>query len=321
VLAFGRRHSAGTPEAHCRGLCPSVSARTLVAIRQGSILSVVNSPPEGGCTATRNLNMEALVKRKARFFAGISLLGTFLSLASVLCFFSQATRAQDQISPSSPAAACLAFKTGLSLGAPLPFTKAKLRAGGTLTIVALGSSSTTGFGAFGTGTPFPEVMTRELARIYPSAQIALINSGRLMENLADNIARLDRDVLSHKPDLLIWQIGTNDVVWRGIADNAQDMLSEAVRRIKAANTDIILLDLQFAPWVLANNRYDRMERIIADVANQQKVGHFPRFILMKRAIEAGVTGLVSWDGLHNSTEGYACVGVALAQMIDAAVRQ
>ena len=142
-----------------------------------------------------------------------------------------------------------------------------------------------------------------------------------MENLADNIARLDRDVLSHKPDLLIWQIGTNDVVWRGIADNAQDMLSEAVGRIKAANTDIILLDLQFAPWVLANNRYDRMERIIADVANQQKVGHFPRFILMKRAIEAGVTGLVSWDGLHNSTEGYACVGVALAQMIDAAVRQ
>jgi acyl-CoA thioesterase-1 len=51
------------------------------------------------------------------------------------------------------------------------------------------------------------------------------------------------------------------------------------------------------------------------------VGHFPRFILMKRAIDAGVTGLVSWDGLHNSAEGYACVGLALAQMIDAAVRQ
>jgi hypothetical protein len=50
------------------------------------------------------------------------------------------------------------------------------------------------------------------------------------------------------------------------------------------------------------------------------VGHFQRFLLMKRAVDAGVRGLVSLDGLHNSTEGYACVGVALARMIDAAAR-
>jgi acyl-CoA thioesterase I len=247
------------------------------------------------------------------------------TLASVLvllpALFGTATDAQDQGGPPSSAAACLAFKSGLSLGASLAFTRAKLWAGGTLTIVALGSSSTTGFGAFGTGTPFPDVMKQELSRLYPSARIELINSGRIMEGLEDNIARIDRDVLRYKPDLLVWQIGTNDVVWRGIADNAEELLRESVKRIKAANTDVVLLDLQYAPLVLANNRYIRMEKIIADVAGQQKVGHFPRFILMKRAIDAGVTGLVSWDGLHNSAEGYACVGLALAQMIDAAVRQ
>jgi acyl-CoA thioesterase I len=247
------------------------------------------------------------------------------TLASVLvllpALFGTATDAQDQGGPPSSAAACLAFKSGLSLGASLAFTRAKLWAGGTLTIVALGSSSTTGFGAFGTGTPFPDVMKQELSRLYPSARIELINSGRIMEGLEDNIARIDRDVLRYKPDLLVWQIGTNDVVWRGIADNAEELLRESVKRIKAANTDVVLLDLQYAPLVLANNRYIRMEKIIADVAGQQKVGHFPRFILMKRAIDAGVTGLVSWDGLHNTAEGYACVGLALAQMIDAAVRQ
>jgi acyl-CoA thioesterase-1 len=247
------------------------------------------------------------------------------TLASVLvllpALFGTATDAQDQGGPPTSTAACLAFKSGLSLGASLAFTRAKLWAGGTLTIVALGSSSTTGFGAFGTGTPFPDVMKQELSRLYPSARIELINSGRIMEGLEDNIARIDRDVLRYKPDLLVWQIGTNDVVWRGIADNAEELLRESVKRIKAANTDVVLLDLQYAPLVLANNRYIRMEKIIADVAGQQKVGHFPRFILMKRAIDAGVTGLVSWDGLHNSAEGYACVGLALAQMIDAAVRQ
>ena len=64
-----------------------------------------------------------------------------------------------------------------------------------------------------------------------------------------------------------------------------------------------------------------MERIIADVAAEERVGVFQRFLLMKRAIDAGVTGLVSWDGLHNSAEGYACIGIALARMIDHATRQ
>lgn len=229
--------------------------------------------------------------------------------------------AQDRTTPRSPADACLGFAGGLSLGAPLPLTKAKLHPGGTLRIVAFGSSSTTGLGAFGKGTAFPDVMKNELLRVHPGVAIELINSGRIMEDLGDNISRIDDDVLRYKPDLLIWQIGTNDVVWRGIADNAKDMLAEAVKRIRAAKTDIVLLDLQYAPLVTLTSRYERMERLITDVAAEQRVGHFPRFLLMKRAIDAGVTGLVSWDGLHNSSEGYACVGVALARMIDAAARQ
>jgi lysophospholipase L1-like esterase len=228
---------------------------------------------------------------------------------------------QDRATPRSPADACLGFAGGLSLGAPLALTKAKLRPGATLRIVAFGSSSTTGFGAFGKGTAFPDVMKNELSRLHPDVTIELINSGRIMEDLGDNISRLDNDVLRYKPDLLIWQIGTNDVVWRGIADDAKGMLVDAVKRIKAAKTDVVLLDLQYAPLVTLTSRYERMERIIADVAAEQRVGHFPRFLLMKRAIDAGVTGLVSWDGLHNSAEGYACVGVALARMIDAAIRQ
>jgi lysophospholipase L1-like esterase len=156
--------------------------------------------------------------------------------------------------------------------------------------------------------------------LHPSAHIELINSGRIMENLADNIARIEDDVLRYKPDLLVWQIGTNDVVWRGIADNAKEMLSDSVKRIRVFKTDIVLIDLQYTPLVLITSRHIRMEKIIAEVAGEQNVGHFPRFLLMKRAIEADVTGLNSWDGLHNSAEGYKCVGLALAQMIDAAAR-
>jgi lysophospholipase L1-like esterase len=238
----------------------------------------------------------------------------FFLIGAAFFIYSSAAHTQD------PTDACLAFRSGLSLGAPLAYTKAKFDTAGTLTIVALGSSSTTGFGLFRSGGAFPDVMKRELLRLRPSARINLINSGHIMDDLPRNVARLDNEVLRHKPDLVVWQIGTNDVVWRGIAPNAKEMLSDAVRRLKAANTDVVLLDLQYAPLVLATGRHTRMEEIIIEVEREQGVGHFPRFLLMKRAIEANVRGLVLWDGLHNSAEGHECVGLALAEMINAATR-
>jgi len=98
------------------------------------------------------------------------------------------------------------------------------------------------------------------------------------------------------------------------------MLTDAVKRLKAANADVVLVDLQYAPLVLLTSRHVRMEGIIADVSREQNVGQFPRFVLMKRAIDGGVRGLVGFDGLHKSAEGHRCIGVALAQMIGAATR-
>jgi acyl-CoA thioesterase I len=236
----------------------------------------------------------------------------------LLYFYPISTQAQYRSETSSPSAACLTFQSGLSLGVTLPFTKQKLRPGQTLVIVALGSSSTSGL--FSPSSAFPAVAQQELSRLHPATRIDMINSGRIGETIGDNIARIDRDVLSYKPDLVVWQIGTNDVVWRGIAVDAKQKLSEAVAGIKATGADVILFDLQYTPLAVANGQYVRMESMINEVAAEQGVGHFPRFTLMKRAIDAGTPGLVSWDGLHESVEAHKCVGIVLAQMIDASSR-
>ena len=95
-----------------------------------------------------------------------------------------------------------------------------------------------------------------------------------------------------------------------------------VRRLKAAGADVILMDLQYAPLVLASSRHSMMETIIADVARQERVGLFPRFELMRRSIDAGLSprALVAWDDLHNSAAGYDCIGRALARAIHTAGR-
>ena len=68
-------------------------------------------------------------------------------LGSVLFVYSSPGYAQD------PMDACLAFRSGLSLGAPLAHTKAKFDTGGPLTIVALLVDN--GFRAVQIGRCFP----------------------------------------------------------------------------------------------------------------------------------------------------------------------
>src|SRR5690349_2093647 len=148
----------------------------------------------------------------------------------LLPFLFAGAGAHAQPAGSSPSDSCLKFANGLSLGAHLPRIRTKLKSGKPLTVVALGSSSTTGFGTFRSDAAFPDVMKQELSRLWPSAQITLVNSGRIMDNIPGNIARLDNDVLRYQPDLVIWQLGSNDAVWRGIAQNAKAMIGEAVQR-------------------------------------------------------------------------------------------
>jgi acyl-CoA thioesterase-1 len=208
---------------------------------------------------------------------------------------------------------CLSYAAQMSLGASLPHTRARLKEGEAITIVALGSSSTEGFGTF--GPSYPEVLKAELKRLRSSLQVTVINSGVALDAVPGNVARL-ANVLRYQPDLVIWQLGTNDVLWRGITPNAKILVRDGVRRIKEAGADVILMDLQYAPVVRRRPAAARMEKLIAEVAREERVGLFSRFILMKRAIEGGVKGLVGFDRLHNSGAGYRCLGLALARMID-----
>jgi acyl-CoA thioesterase-1 len=209
---------------------------------------------------------------------------------------------------------CLAIAADLNLGAPLPRLREKLCANEAVTVVALGSSSTTGFGTFGPG--FPAVLKAELSRRHSSAQITVIVSARVAETVGGNLARLEKGVLRFRPDLVVWQLGTNEVLWRGTGGGAGASIREGISRIKAANAEVVVMDLQSAPTVRAKPSHVAMEKLIAEIAREQGIGLFPRYRLMQLARAKGVRGLVAWDGLHNSAAGYRCIGLELARMID-----
>jgi acyl-CoA thioesterase I len=215
----------------------------------------------------------------------------------------------------SEADICLAANRAVALGAPLPRTAAPQRRRRQdrrqrlflhYRRRVLSQSAT-----------YPEVMRRELARLRPAARIEIINGGRVGETIGGSIARFERDVLAHAPDLVVWQLGTHDVAWGGRADGLKERVVQGVRVLKASGVyvDVILMDLQYAPIVLASSQHAVMQTIIAEVAREERVGLFSRFALTRRSIELSSGALVSWDGLHNSAAGRDCVGRALARAV------
>jgi acyl-CoA thioesterase I len=242
--------------------------------------------------------------------------------AAMLGYPAESARAQAAADISA-AETCLAANPDLPLGARLPRTGARLKSGEPLKIVAIGSSSTVGLWEFRPAATYPEVMRREILRLQSNATISITNSGRVGDTIPDNLARFERDVLDFKPDLVVWQLGTNDIAWGGhVDDQLKNKIVQGVRSLKAIGADVILMDLQYTPMVLASAYYSTMQAMIGEVARQERVGLFSRFTLMRKSIDAGLPSgaLVSWDRLHNSTEGYDCVGRALARTILANAR-
>lgn len=219
---------------------------------------------------------------------------------------------------ASPAEQCLAGSETLSFGASLPHTTGLLKAGGPLTIVAMGSSSTVSLWMRDPAKTYPGVMQAELKRLQPALRVDVINSGRSGDTIPGNVARFERDVFAHKPDLVIWQVGTNDISWGQTSDSLKQKIVDGVRMLRASGAEVVLMDQQYAPVILAS-QYAKMQAAIAEAAQQDRVALFPRFDLMRRAVASGLSigALISWDGLHLSADGYDCVGRALARALAA----
>ena len=110
------------------------------------------------------------------------------------------------------APACDAPLDLIRLANPLPHFAKKLTLGEPVTIVAIGSSSTAGAGASSPKMNYPSQLTIELNQHFPKLSITMLNRGVGGEEVPDMLARFDSAVIAAKPDLVLWQLGTNSVI-------------------------------------------------------------------------------------------------------------
>ena len=225
---------------------------------------------------------------------------------------------------SARLAACVVTPDQARFDFPLPRTARKLASGQPIKIVALGSSSTYGAGASTSAAAYPSRLAEELTRRFPGHDFIVLNRGVNGEEVADMLARLDTAVIAEQPDLVLWQVGTNSVLRDKDLPPHVGLLHEGLMRLKATGADVVLIDPQYAPRVIAKSNCDGMVSLIAATAKAEHVGVFHRFELMRhwhQVQHLPFETFVSEDGLHMNDWSYACVGKALGMAIaDAATR-
>jgi acyl-CoA thioesterase-1 len=232
------------------------------------------------------------------------------------------TPASTVAAARSPICNVLAAKARFDL--PLKRVAKLIAANKPVKIVALGSSSTFGAGASSAAASYPSRLADELAWRLAGHDITVINRGVNGDEAADMLARLDQDVIAEQPDLVLWQAGTNSVLRDKAVLPHGTLLHEGLMRLKATGADIVLIDPQYAPKVIAKPNAEGMVSLIATTAKAEHVCLFQRFALMRQWREAEgmpFESFISSDGLHMNDWSYACVAKWLAAAIaDAATR-
>ena len=206
----------------------------------------------------------------------------------------------------------------MRLAHPLARTARKLAAGEPITIVAIGSSSTGGAGASTPAHSYPSRLAVELKTLFPRAEINVINRGVNGETAVEMIARFDSQVLADKPDIVIWQAGSNSVLREQPIGPVNTLLHEGIAKLKAAGVDVILMNPQYAPRFITKPDADKMVDLIDLIAKEMNVDLFQRYAVMRywRLTEnIPFSTFLSPDELHMNDWSYGCVAQLLASAI------
>jgi lysophospholipase L1-like esterase len=185
-----------------------------------------------------------------------------------------------------------------------------------LDILAIGSSSTEGVGASSPAHAYPAVLADDLAREKQAA--AVRNAGIGGELAATTLQRLKAALKTGWPELVIWQVGTNDALVGVDEASFRATVESGIAAVRAAHVPLLLVDPQFAAKPPDAARYERFVAIVDEIGQKLRVPVLSRYAMMKRWGVKKALALLSGDGLHMNDLGYRCLAHAIAEKIEGA---
>ena len=247
-----------------------------------------------------------------RLFRPIRALGPLLAL-SVLLGPAQGSESRVPTDVSCPVPAALR-----NFPADLPRARAAIADGQKLTIVALGSSSTFGTGASSEERAYPSVMRAALAALLQGHEIDVINSGVGGNSAHQMYQRIEADVLSEQPKLVIWQTGVFDAIQDIGIEKFKRILRKGIAKIREGGADVVLMDQLPLPRADRFPAYAGYVAALHEVAVETDTAVFRRSDLFSVLISEGrlrADEMLPTAGDNMVDGSYHCLGVNLARTL------
>lgn len=190
-----------------------------------------------------------------------------------------------------------------------------------LKIVALGSSSTAGTGASKPSRSYPARLQGELRQMWPERKVHVVNAGVGGQLARHMVARLDKDVLSKKPQLVLWQTGVNDAIRQVPIDSFKKLLAKGIERLQKAHIDVVLINHQYYPKFKKLKNGIRYIAAMRDIAQRYGVPVVQRFKIMQHLLaskQLTTKTMLSRDQFHLNDNSYSCLGKLVAQSLRSA---
>jgi lysophospholipase L1-like esterase len=182
-------------------------------------------------------------------------------------------------------------------------------------IIAFGSSSTEGVGASSPGAAYPSRLQAALTADWPALQKVIVLNRGIGGEDADDMARRLPAVIAEKPDMIIWQTGSNDPL-RGLPlDRFVQETISGVQEIRAAHIDLMLMEPQLCRALDGQPASIRYRDALRAIGAGMDVPVIRRYDLMRSWLADGVLTapqMLAPDGLHMADGGYAKLADVIA---------
>lgn len=228
------------------------------------------------------------------------------------------------VSKADAAPICRPPSSVLQFNNALPQLANALTSEQSIRIVAFGSSSTRGTGASGWDKTYPQIMLGRLKEQFPTKLIEVHNRGNGGELASHMLARLESDVLSIRPHLVIWQTGVNDAIRRVQPASFRQTVEAGLAKLADDKVDVVLLDQQLYPGASEIPDYPRFLQALHEIGANFGVPVFGRYELMDHLVKSSqftIDELLAADRFHQNDVSYRCLGVALADALSVAIAQ
>lgn len=206
--------------------------------------------------------------------------------------------------------AAVTVEVGLAATAKAFLAKRSIR------ILAIGSSSTVGIGASSPAATYPVRLEADLEGYFKNREIEVVARGVSGEIAEAAAQRMRYEVAETRPDLVVWQVGTNDALARVDIDDFADTLRSTLMWLDEHDIDVVLIDPQYVERLAQDRYYAQIVSTVQRVAREEGVPLVSRYSFMHdHAEHGGARSYLSGDMLHLNDLGYRCMAEQVAGAI------